>query len=345
MPHVSSPTIDRSASARALSRGQWLLVISAFAFSAAGFFTREAPVNLWAMTFWRNVFGSAALLPFILAARGDGGWRAVARIRGWGWGAVAASSLATIAYLAAFARTSVANVSIIYASAPLVAAFIAWAWLGERPSPRTLAAAVLALCGVAITVSGSIGGGGIVGDGLALAMTILFALVTVFARRAGDLPPLPMACVASLTAAAAALPLGAAAGASFVIPWTTMAWLAAFGICAMAIALPCYFAGAARVPAGQAMLISAAELPLAPLWVWLAFGERPSIASFIGGGIVAMAVLWQLSAPLGPRPSRSPIPDVPSATPEERARRPRSQRGPTPASRSGSRSTRGPTAP
>ena len=42
------------------------------------------------------------------------------------------------------------------------------------------------------------------------------------------------------------------------------------------------------------MLISALEMPLAPLWVWLAFAEVPSNASLIGGSIVALAIGWQL---------------------------------------------------
>jgi drug/metabolite transporter (DMT)-like permease len=73
-----------------------------------------------------------------------------------------------------------------------------------------------------------------------------------------------------------------------------MAWLAGFGIMTMAIALPCYLAGTAHVPAGQAMLISALEMPFAPLWVWLVFAEMPPGTSLIGGGVVALAILWQL---------------------------------------------------
>ena len=74
-----------------------------------------------------------------------------------------------------------------------------------------------------------------------------------------------------------------------------MAWLAAFGILTMAVALPCYLSGAASVPTGKAMLISALEMPLAPIWVWLAFAETPPTASVIGGGFVALAILWQMS--------------------------------------------------
>jgi drug/metabolite transporter (DMT)-like permease len=42
------------------------------------------------------------------------------------------------------------------------------------------------------------------------------------------------------------------------------------------------------------MLISALELPLAPLWVWLAFGEAPGARAAIGGTIVFAAVLFDL---------------------------------------------------
>src|SRR5947209_20409603 len=65
----SAPFLSAAEPRRRAARGLLLLVISAVAFSAAGFFTREAPVNLWAMVFWRNLFGSAALAPFLFASR------------------------------------------------------------------------------------------------------------------------------------------------------------------------------------------------------------------------------------------------------------------------------------
>ena len=116
------------------------------------------------------------------------------------------------------------------------------------------------------------------------------------ARRHAQLPALLTACIASLVAALSVQPLGWASGASFIVSWQATAWLAAFGILTMAVALPCYLAGTAYVPAGQAMLISALEMPLAPLWVWLAFAETPTSASMIGGSVVALAIVWQLRA-------------------------------------------------
>jgi drug/metabolite transporter (DMT)-like permease len=280
---------------RSAARGRLLLIASAIAFSSAGFFTREAPVNLWAMVFWRNLFGSAALVLLIVVLNGRGAWRSVLLLGRWGWATIVASSLSTICFLGAFAYTSVADVSIIYATAPLVTALVAWAWLGEQATRITLAASFLALLGVAVTISGSFGGGGAFGDALALIMTLTFSAMTVLARRHAGLSAMVTTCVASLVAALAALPLGWSLGASFAVSPHDMAWLAAFGIVTMTFAFPCYLAGAAHVPAAQAMLLSALEMPLGPLWVWLAFGERPALASFIGGGIVALAILLQLS--------------------------------------------------
>ena len=281
--------------------GHCLLILSAFAFSTAGFFAREAPVNHWAMVFWRNLFGVAALAPMVVASANGTSVRASLRLGRWGWGTVVASAIATICFIAAFAHTSVANVSIIYATAPLLSALIAWLWLRERASRTTICAAALALCGVAVTVAGSLGHGRLGGDALALAMAVAMSLMTVIARRRAGLPVALTACIASLVAALAVLPLGWISGAGFVVSWRQAAWLAAFGVVNMGIALPCYLAGAGLVPAGQAMLISTLEMPLGPLWVWLAFSETPARASLAGGLVVALAVIWQLRALTPPR--------------------------------------------
>jgi drug/metabolite transporter (DMT)-like permease len=210
--HLST---DPAYGSRLAARGRLLLIASAF--STAGFFTREAPVNLWAMVFWRNLFGSAALVPLIVVLNGAGAWRSFLLLGKWGWATIAASSLSTTCFLGAFAYTSVANVSIIYATAPLVTALLAWAWLGERATRMTLVASLLALLGVTITISGSVGGGGAFGDALALVMTLTFSAMTVLARRHAGLSAMVTTCVASLVAALAALPLGWISGASFVV--------------------------------------------------------------------------------------------------------------------------------
>jgi drug/metabolite transporter (DMT)-like permease len=50
--------------------------------------------------------------------------------------------------------------------------------------------------------------------------------------------------------------------------------------------------GVRLIPASDAGLISVVECVLAPLWVWLAFGEAPSERGLFGGAIVLAAVIY-----------------------------------------------------
>jgi drug/metabolite transporter (DMT)-like permease len=150
-----------------------------------------------------------------------------------------------------------------------------------------LFASLAALVGVAVTVGGGLGEGSLIGDGFALAMTVIVASFTVLRRRFPEAPLVPAACISALLPSLAVLP--------FVTAWPAsgrdFALLAAFGISNMGLALLCFTIGAGLIPAAQTALISALETPLAPLWVWLAFGETPGEATLVGGGVVLAAVV------------------------------------------------------
>jgi drug/metabolite transporter (DMT)-like permease len=62
--------------------------------------------------------------------------------------------------------------------------------------------------------------------------------------------------------------------------------------------------GARLIPAAQVALISLLEVVLGPLWVWLAVGEQPAVATLIGGAIVVAAVVLQGVDPAARRSAR-----------------------------------------
>lgn len=72
-----------------------------------------------------------------------------------GWLAVALSVVGQAATTAGLFMTSVAHVTVIYATAPFLAAAMAWLWLRESISRSALTAIVLSICGIAIVVSGT----------------------------------------------------------------------------------------------------------------------------------------------------------------------------------------------
>ena len=166
--------------------GVALVAGAAVAWSTAGYFAHLIHVGLFTMLVWRNVFGGLFMLLFLLSTERGATLRAFRSLGRVGWFAAVVNGVSMICYLAALRHTSVANVVVIYATAPFVAAGLAFLLYRDRASRRTLATGLLALVGVVITVAGTPGSTGLLGDLLALGMTLGVAIFTIIARRHRD---------------------------------------------------------------------------------------------------------------------------------------------------------------
>ncbi len=272
--------------------GPLLILGSALAFSTAGLFTRLLHTDVWTMLFWRGLFGGLFIAGFI-AWRERGAtataFRAIGRP---GLLAGACSTLATICFINALRLTTVADVTIIYATAPFIAAAIAWLWLRQREGWLTLLASLLALIGVVIMVDAAVSAGHLAGNLLALVMTGLMALMMVLVRRHRGISMLPASCLSALACAALVWPV---AQPMAVTP-AELLLLALFGITQFGLGLLLLTLGSRLLSATRASLIANLELPVAPFWVWLAFGEFPALPTLIGGAIVLLAVALEMAA-------------------------------------------------
>jgi len=294
------------------SAGPLIVAVSALAFSTAGLFTRLVSTDVWTTLFWRGLFGGL-LIGAVIVWRERTATRAAFAAIGWaGVLAASCSTVATICFIGALRATSVADVTVIYATAPFIAAVVGWAWTGEQPRRSTLAASFLALLGVGVMCFGSPSMGHGVGDLLALAMTVLMALMMVVIRRHRRVSMLPASCLSAFACALAVVPF---AHPTAVTPGE-FALLALFGTTQFGTGLLLLTVGSRLISAPRASLLSNLELPLAPLWVWLAFDEVPSEWALLGGGIVCVAVLWDIAAahkrsdariPLTSRPVRQRV--------------------------------------
>ena len=63
-----------------------------------------------------------------------------------------------------------------------------------------------------------------------------------------------------------------------------------FGVLQNALGLILYAYGSRRVPAAEATLIAALEVPLTPFWVLVFINEVPSVPTLIGGAVVLVAL-------------------------------------------------------
>ena len=266
--------------------GIMLVAASGVVSSAAGLFARATTVDPFTMVFWRCFFGGLLIAGYIL-------WRhrgtIVATIRASGIEGLlvaACSAIATVCFINALTRTSVAAVTVIFAAAPFAAAILAWLWYGERQSRVTLAASALALLGVVLTVDSSLASGTIVGDLLAMAATVLMAALVVIVRRRRDVSMLPASCLSAFLAVLMVAPVSR----PFALNGADLAMLAGFGA-QFGLALLLLTIGAQLIAAPRAALIGSVEIPLAPLLVFLAFGEVPGSMVVVGGALVLAAVI------------------------------------------------------
>ena len=278
---VNSPTQHRL--------GLVLVTLSALAWSMAGYFTRLIHLDSWTMIAWRGLFGGAGMIVFMLLRERRGFLASFARM-GWpGLAFVCLSTIGMTVFLGALQLTTVAHVAIVYATVPFLAAALAWLVMRERPSLSAAIAGLGALAGVAVMV-GLSAEGNLSGDLLALAMTFCMAGMMVISRRYQGIAVMPAACLASLLSGLIALPFAQHLAAS----GTDLLYLALFGLVNSAIGTVLFALGARLLPAIETGLIGALDAPLAPVWVWLAFGEMPSVATIIGGVIVFAAVFGHI---------------------------------------------------
>jgi len=262
-----------------------LVCISALVFSTAGIFTKGVETDAWGVIFWRGI--SAALFTILYTV-----YRGTLReeLQRFGMPAILATifmAAGTAAFIPAFKLTSIANVALIWASAPFITAIAAWVVLRERPSRRVFVAALAAIGGVGIVVGGSLGQAGLTGDLLAAFMTLMMAGAMVVYRKWPDTPAALPAAASSLVL----LPLALGAGNPLQSPAGEIPVLIVFGL-VFAIASVTLLEGVRRIPAVEAALLGALETPLAPIWAFLILSQIPSIATFSGGAIILGAVVW-----------------------------------------------------
>lgn len=265
--------------------GLVLVTASTLAWSTAGFFTRLIPLDSWTMLIWRGLFGALGISVVIFTIQGRKGFYEFVNLGVAGWLFAIVSALGMIFFITSFRHTSVAHVAVIYALVPFVTAALAWVVMRERPSQGALIASLVALLGVIVMV-GFGPEGNWFGDLLALGMTSCMAAMMVIARRFQNIPTMPAAAVSALLSGAVSWPFGQPVALASHL----LILLALFGLVNSAVGLALFTLGARMLPAIETALIGSLEAPLAPLWVWLAFDEQPSIGTLAGGLVVFAAV-------------------------------------------------------
>ena len=285
---------------RRAREGRLAILLAAVAWSTAGLGQRSLEATAVTQVAGRAFFAALALFALVLAMERRGTVRAFLGMGRSGLTMTVFLAISSGAFLLALNHTSVANVLFMQAAAPMMAALLGWVLISEPVDGRTWAALLLAGAGVAVMAAGSLDAG-IGAVGLPLLMTASFAMVIVIARHRRDVSMMPATCASQVLVVVVCAPfvtLGSVGGGDWAI-------LAALGVGQMGLGLAFLTIGARLIPPAQVAIISLLEVVLGPLWVWLAYDERPSAATLAGGAIVVAAVVVQAVGVPGSRAATS----------------------------------------
>jgi drug/metabolite transporter (DMT)-like permease len=270
--------------------GVMLVGASTVLWSTAGFFVRLIDLDVWTMVAWRSMFAFVTLLVVALIV---GGWRAFGFRQSFVWPSLIYTPIAAISmisYIVALRLTTVANVMTIYATVPFLAAGIAYLLMRERVDRHVMIASSVGFLGVLIMAGFATRAQDIAGNAMALLMTACFAATVVMARRWPALDLTMVTALASALCGAVCFTL-----ASSTIPnLSQLALLFLFSLATQSLSYLLFLVGGRHIPSAEAGLVALLDVVLGPLWVWIAFAERPSAAALIGGTLTISAVVLYL---------------------------------------------------
>lgn len=278
--------------------GVLLITASTLMWSSAGFFVRALDLDLWTMVAWRSLFAYLSLLPLAFMLRGPKLFRLRQSVGLGGLVAIPVMAVAMFSYVAALKLTSVANVMVVYATVPFLAAGLAFLLLRERPGLRALCAAGVAFLGVMIMAGSATATADLTGNGFALLMTIGFAASVVIARRWTSYDATLVTGLASGLCALACFAVALATLPALPVPTLPQfGILFLFSLATQSLSYLFFLLGSRHVPSSEAGLIALLDVVLGPLWVWLVFAETPGTPALIGGTLVLLAVVGYLTLP------------------------------------------------
>jgi drug/metabolite transporter (DMT)-like permease len=268
---------------------------------------RLADMDPFALLVWRGVLQAAGIL-ILLALFYPG--KVGNQIRSVGRCGVLLAIVftgSTLFFILALTYTAVADVLVIIAVAPLVAAILSRTFLGEQVAPRTWVAIALTLCGITLLVYDDLGSGSLYGDLAALCCAVCIGGSLTITRHGRKVSMVPAMALAGTLTALVALPLSLAFETGPLLPPPPqLIYVVIMGLVVVPISFALITIGPRYLPAPEVGLLLLMETVLGPFWVWLVIGEYPGDLAVIGAAVVIITLAGHALA--GNRQRRTALP-------------------------------------
>lgn len=258
--------------------GRVLLLASGILWSLAGFFIKSLELHPLTIVFYRSLFAALFFAFFI-------------RPRQWMLSSpllvsVASYTAAISAFVWANKLTTAANAIILQYTAPIYVFVLVRLLFRETISRPNLVTLLLGMVGVGTIFAGSAGKPDAPGVLAAIISGFLFSIYMVNLRFLNKTSPVYLTLMNNLVCCGLLLPLAPTLSLSFE---QTLA-LAVMGVVQLGIPYFLFSKGLESISLQEASLIVLIEPVLNPIWVGLAFGEVPSVWTFVGGGVILLSL-------------------------------------------------------
>jgi len=196
-------------------------------------------------------------------------------------------SMMVIGFIAANKLTTAANAIVLQYTSPIWVAILSYFILKEKIHFYDVMSIAFIIAGMVLVFFDDVGGGNIKGDIIAIISGIFLAIVTISLRFQKDESPVETTLLGHLLTAF--IGIFFLWGVHFSI--TDLIGILLLGIFQLGISYILYSEAIKHVNAIEASVLMFIEPILNPVWVYLAFGEKPGSLALIGCLIVLSTIL------------------------------------------------------
>ena len=208
-------------------------------------------------------------------------------------GAAVAYASCTVTFVIANKLTTAANAILLQYTAPIWVALLGAWLLREKPTRADWLATAAALGGMALFFANELRLVSVLGNLIGVLSGVSFAVMAVLMRKQKDSSAVESIILGNLLGFLIGLPsiwsappLTAPGGVALLL----------LGVVQLGLAYLMYARAIKHVTALESVLLPVIEPILNPVWVMIAFGEKPAPLALLGGALVVGAVTWRAAA-------------------------------------------------
>ena len=195
--------------------------------------------------------------------------------------------LANLLFIQAFANTSIANALFTLSSIPFITAILAFIFLKEKISLRTIIIMIFTFIGIFFMIKDGLETGGIYGNIMALVCAFSFSAFVIILRKSKNIDMMPVNLISGVLTIIVSFVISLG---NINVPIQDILLCFLWGGVLMGFVHSVFIFATRFLLASEVTLFMLLEFSLGPFWVWIFLNETISQETFYGGIIVMISV-------------------------------------------------------